>query len=310
MTSLSETETEALVSIVIPTYNRATFLREAIESVRVQTFRQWELIVVDDGSTDDTPTIVSRIADRRIRLVTISHTGSPAKARNAGIAEARADFVAFLDSDDRWLPEKLQQQLPILTEDERARWSYTRFTMIDERGNEMAIPTGPAWRPYSGSILEQLVRIRAAVAISSVIAERSLLDEIGGFDEDPDIVLREDYDLFLRLSAVASVVAVPTTLCQIRDHVARSTRAVHDRFRRAATVYEKCERMTRNPRIRWLCRIQRASHLVGSAKFQIAERAPASARESLREALPLGLLYAGWWLVLLKSLVGALTSRR
>src|ERR1051325_6471809 len=100
-----------VVSIVIPTYNRLDYLVEAIESVRSQTVGDWELVVVDDGSTDGSVARIEAMGDPRIIVVTRAHTGNRAALRNAGVARSRADWIAFLDSDDLWAPDKLATQL-------------------------------------------------------------------------------------------------------------------------------------------------------------------------------------------------------
>ena len=108
-------EREPLVSIVVPTYNRLAYLRQAVQSVFDQTYRQWELIVVDDGSTDGTAAYVASLGGR-VRALTLPRRGGAARARNAGVGAARGAYVAFLDSDDLWLPEKLAIQMAGLRE--------------------------------------------------------------------------------------------------------------------------------------------------------------------------------------------------
>src|SRR3989304_3625158 len=99
--------TEPLISVILPTYNRSTLLGEAVESVRRQSYRHWELVVIDDGSFDDTPTTLAKVEDDRLRILRLDHTDNPARVRNAGLAEARGRFVAFLDDDDLWDHSKL-----------------------------------------------------------------------------------------------------------------------------------------------------------------------------------------------------------
>src|SRR4051812_24472999 len=114
-----------LVSIIIPTYNRAAYLGAAIASVRAQTFADWELIVVDDGSTDETAAMLDELSDPRIRVLRIGHSGSESITRNAGLRLAEGEWVAFLDSDDLWVPEKLERQLAQMVAQPACQWSYT-----------------------------------------------------------------------------------------------------------------------------------------------------------------------------------------
>ncbi len=131
---------EALVSIVIPTFNRARYLREAIDSVLHQTYSHWELIIVDDGSTDETQSNLETLADARVQVVRRPHEGSVARARNVGLERARGRYVAFLDSDDRWMPSKLQLQVTDLATKAGNRWGYTYYEQIGEHGEKVPFP--------------------------------------------------------------------------------------------------------------------------------------------------------------------------
>ncbi|HWG66238.1 MAG TPA: glycosyltransferase family 2 protein, partial [Rhodanobacteraceae bacterium] len=124
------------VSIVLSTYNRLPLLRRSVDSVIAQTFRDWELIVVDDGSTDDTREYLEAIEDPRVRPIWLEH-GGVTWARNAGLRLARGKWVAFHDSDDLWLPEKLEWQLQRVTAHPACRWSYTGYSFIDTNGTPL-----------------------------------------------------------------------------------------------------------------------------------------------------------------------------
>src|SRR6266446_6353562 len=123
--TLSETP---LVTVVIPTWNRLPLLEEAVASVIVQTHSYWELIVVDDGSTDGTADRLRAFGDRRVRVVVLRHIGNIGRLRNIGAAAGSGEFIAFLDSDDVWLPRKLELQIGALR-DSSAGWCYTGFEM-------------------------------------------------------------------------------------------------------------------------------------------------------------------------------------
>ncbi len=240
---------DPLVSVVIPTHNRVRYLRDAVASVREQTFHAWEAWVIDDASTDDTPRFVTELNDPRVRLVAHDRCRNPARLRNAGIARAEAPYVAFLDSDDLWRPAKLEVQLRALSAHPRARWSYTHFARYDEHGS----PLPNTARPRSGWILPDLVAIQVAVAMPTVLAERSLLIEAGGFDE----TLRycEDYDLWFRLGAASEALGLPEALSCVRslaDSYSRNRIAVNESWIRA---YRKLA-ATADPEIRRLCRLR------------------------------------------------------
>ncbi|MDQ3809566.1 MAG: glycosyltransferase, partial [Chloroflexota bacterium] len=174
---------EPVVSVIIPTYNRAAYLREAVASVRAQTYATWELIVVDDGSTDDTWAYLSSLREHRLRVIAQAHCGNPASLRNVGLRAARGEYIAFLDSDDLWAPEKLETQLRDLVAHPDHRWSYSKVRFIDGKSQEIPESRFAPWRPYSGMIFEELLIHEAKIACPTVLTERSLIEEASGFDE-------------------------------------------------------------------------------------------------------------------------------
>ncbi|HIC81091.1 MAG TPA: glycosyltransferase family 2 protein [Kiloniellaceae bacterium] len=134
----SAPEARPLVSVITAAYNAETFIRETIASVRHQTLEDWEMLVADDASGDNTAAIVRDCAatDARVKLVTLQRNGGVAAARNAALAEAKGRFIAFLDSDDLWLPEKLERQVAFMRQRDCAV-SYTAFRRINEDGRQL-----------------------------------------------------------------------------------------------------------------------------------------------------------------------------
>ncbi|MGG3891250.1 glycosyltransferase family 2 protein [Metabacillus fastidiosus] len=128
---------KSLVSIITPAYNASEFISETIDSVKAQTFSNWEMIIVDDCSSDHTREIVRKAVekDKRIKLIELPQNGGPANARNVAINAAKGDFLAFLDSDDLWLPHKLERQLSFMEEHDIA-FSYTMYQMMDQKGEK------------------------------------------------------------------------------------------------------------------------------------------------------------------------------
>lgn len=129
---------ENLVSIVMPAYNCAHYIGETIQSVLVQTYEDWELLIVDDQSTDNTPKVVDEFAtqDDRIRYIELEKNSGVAVARNRGIEEARGNYIAFLDSDDLWKKDKLEKQIRFMQEHQYA-FTFTSYDLIDEAGNKL-----------------------------------------------------------------------------------------------------------------------------------------------------------------------------
>jgi teichuronic acid biosynthesis glycosyltransferase TuaG len=142
--------TSALVSVVMPAYNASDYIRGAVGSVLSQTYASWELVIVDDCSTDDTPHLLDALADadKRIRVFHAPQNGGVAAARNAAIAAARGSHIAFLDSDDGWHPRKLEWQMEHM-EETRARVSYTAYDRVTEQGHLLSQVRPPATVNYA-----------------------------------------------------------------------------------------------------------------------------------------------------------------
>jgi glycosyltransferase involved in cell wall biosynthesis len=250
---------DPLITVIIPTYNRDRLILDAIGSVVAQTWSRWELIVVDDGSTDRTASVLARLDDPRIRVIRSPHSGLAAVARNRGLAQARGTYVAFLDSDDAWLPGKLETQRDALSRARHCRWSYTLFEHMDERGAFLPALSGGPWPARSGWVLEPLVRGTILPMIQTVMAETALLRELGGFDERPDF--REDFHLCARLAAASEAVAVDAPLTRIRHHDGRTTFGLMDVRRWKVRALDHLATTLPDPRIRRVCREQAAAEL-------------------------------------------------
>lgn len=181
------------VSIIIPTFNRAAFLKESIESVFAQSFKDWELVIVDDGSNDSTFEIVESFKDPRINYIRQNNRGVSA-ARNAGVARSTAPLIAFLDSDDLWLPEKLKTQISFFDANPEIAVCQT-----EEIWMRRGVRVNPALKhaKRSGWIFKDCLPL-CIVSPSAVMIRRKVFDELGGFDES--FPACEDYDLWLRTS--------------------------------------------------------------------------------------------------------------
>jgi glycosyltransferase involved in cell wall biosynthesis len=180
------------VSVVIPAYNYARFLPRALASVMAQSLGDFEVVIVDDGSTDETPLVVRPfLADGRVRYHRIAN-GGPSRARNAGIDLARGGRVAFLDADDFWMADKLEKQCARFCREPSLGVVHTRRRLVDEQGLELE------WRepaPRRGMVLEALLTGNF-LCLSSCMVSRQVFDRVGVFDES--LSQAEDYDLWLR----------------------------------------------------------------------------------------------------------------
>ncbi len=202
----------SLVSVIIPCYNAGRFLPQALKSVYAQTYREWEILLVDDGSTDDTPAVASAQGDR-IRYFRQENRGAAA-ARNLGIARARGEFIAFLDADDVWFPAKLETQLRLFFRRPDLGLLYSDCYSINGNGAVTGFYLKRRLSRRRDPAAE--IFIRDYMPNSTVVVRRSCLDLVGPLDES--IILSEDEDLKIRLADRFPVGRVAVPLAWWRQH--------------------------------------------------------------------------------------------
>ncbi|MFM7338418.1 MAG: glycosyltransferase family 2 protein, partial [Actinomycetota bacterium] len=187
-----------LVTVIIPTFNHAQHLRKALDSVVAQTFQDWEVVVVNNHSTDDTVEVVAATNDSRISLVNFHNHGVIGAARNQGLKVARGEFVAFLDSDDVWYPQKLQRCVEQISDGGEFICHGELWINSDKTSRKVF------YGPVENSSYEKLLFRGNCISTSTTFIKTELLRSIDGFDESPEIVTAEDYDLWLRLAATGA----------------------------------------------------------------------------------------------------------
>lgn len=209
-----------LVSVVIPAYNAGPFLGEALDSVFAQGYADLEVIVVDDGSTDNTREVAESYGDR-IRYIRQDNAGASA-ARNRGIREAKGDFVAFLDADDLWVPSKLQKQLELFDQRPELGMVITDCIAFGEWG-EYVPPGDKRERLMVGDICQNIF-LYSGVGTPSVMVRREVFDKVGMFNEN--LPLAEDDNMWIRIAADYPVELIDEVLVRVRDHANRSTKGI------------------------------------------------------------------------------------
>lgn len=193
-----------LISVVIPVYNAEKTIRETIESVLNQTFTDFEIIVINDGSQDATVEIVSSIKDPRLKVFSYPNAGQ-AIARNRGISHAVGEFISFLDADDLWTPDKLEAQLKALKENPQAAVAYSWTNYIDESSKFLR---QGSYVSVSGDVHKNLLVVNFVENGSNPLIRAKALADVGGFDAS--VTPAEDWDMWLRLAARYQFVAVPS----------------------------------------------------------------------------------------------------
>lgn len=213
-----------LVSVVLPSYNRADMVCDALSSVLRQSYRPLEVLVVDDGSTDQTGDVVKRWAEQHASddfavhyLWQENQGGNP--ARNHGISRAQGGFVAFLDSDDLWDPEKLKLQLDIFDRDDNLGAVYCGVRHVDAATGKVLQSTKRSYP--AGDILSQILVRDVTSPTSAYIVKRELFGKVGDFDTT--LQARQDWDMWIRLAAECLIGSLPSALVEYREHTGTRT---------------------------------------------------------------------------------------
>jgi glycosyltransferase involved in cell wall biosynthesis len=199
------------VSVIIPTYNSVQYLTAAIESVLEQTFKDYEILVIDDGSTDNTSEAVKCYGEI-VRYI-YQENGGVSVARNRGIKESKGKYVAFLDADDTWLPNKLERQIETLTCNLEYKFCFSDFLAVSEDLQPLEMKR---LRLENSAISDLLLRGNIVGSICTVICERSLFDSVGGFD--PKLSQCADWDMWVRLATLTDFLFVDEPLVTYRQH--------------------------------------------------------------------------------------------
>jgi glycosyltransferase involved in cell wall biosynthesis len=242
----------SLFSVVITCYNYGEYLESSVQSVLEQTCSDFEIIIIDDGSTDNTPEVVKQYEeDDKIRYIRQTNAGQP-KAKNLGIVESKGEWIAFLDADDIWMPTKLEKQRALFV-DSQVGVVYSRRQWINKDGIEIS---GDERALCRGNILNQIF-IDNFICFSSSVIRRTVLNEAGFFDEN--LPMGIDYDLWVRLAARCKFDYVNEPLVKYRTGHANLSSNTMKRYDNAQKIMDKAlhDPLIRNkfswyvPRLAW-----------------------------------------------------------
>lgn len=199
-----------LISVITPTYNRANYLHEAIDSVLNQSYSNFEHLIIDDGSTDNTEELVAcYLNSQKVRYFYQENQGQSV-ARNKGVTQAKGEFICFLDSDDRWKLHKLKASLAAFEQHPEVDVVYGDYEFIDQHGKKLKLKNMPR---YSGRISKELIKDNC-VSMNTTMVRAKTVKAIGGFSSH--VKVADDYDLWLRLSAKSKFLYLPEVLADYR----------------------------------------------------------------------------------------------
>ena len=224
------------ISVIVPTFNRAHMVTETTDLILNQTFKDFELIVVDNCSSDDTEAVIKGYADERIRYFKHENGGVVAVNRNYGISQAQGEYIAFCDDDDLWLPEKLEKQMLEFEKDSQLGLVCTNAIIFDKTGG-----LGEFFKTKltdSDFTLESLIWSNSVIC-SSVLVKKSVIDDVGLMDVSPEIFTGEDYELWLRISHKYRIKYVDLPLIRYRTHPGGYKKSSVAAIERNRAVYRK-----------------------------------------------------------------------
>lgn len=254
----------SLISVIIPAYNAESFVAKAIDSVLSQTYSRFEVIVVNDGSTDNTETIVKNYSDTRIRLIS-QKNGGLSCARNTGIRSAKGEYLAFLDADDYWMPEKLVKQIELLKQHSEFGFCSTQTRVETPEGlflNHWPCPK------ITASTLRTIFAQNATIAGSGsgVMVKKELQNQAGFFDQS--LTSLEDIDMWMRYAAISEYCCLPETLTVITKRPDSMSRNLATMRNNAIKVLRKNRNLLDQPLQKGFWRFCYASMLCDYSKWE------------------------------------------
>jgi glycosyltransferase involved in cell wall biosynthesis len=187
---------QPMVTIVVPTYNHVNYLKKALESIQAQTYHNYEIVVVDNHSTDGTEDYIKTLQIQNLKYLKIENNGIIARSRNHGVANSTGEYLAFLDSDDFWEPTKLMECIDYMVTREIKALCHGEQWYYETTGKTRNIRYGRT----KIQTMKQLFMHGNCISTSAVIMQKDVFSLAGGFDENPDLVTVEDYDLWLKLA--------------------------------------------------------------------------------------------------------------
>lgn len=221
------------VSVIVPTYNAMSYIAETVASILNQTFTDFELILIDDGSSDGTAQWITQVADPRVKAITQENKGK-AQTCNIGIRLAQGEYLAFLDHDDLWQPTKLEKQVNCLDQDPDAGLVTTWLTIID---GQSKVTSDVMASSVEGQVWQQVIEKNSIHSASIPLIRRRCFETVGMFDET--LFPSEDWDMWIRIAARYTFAVVKEPLTQWRQHANNTSNDAQKMLRAGLSVLEK-----------------------------------------------------------------------
>lgn len=288
-----------LVSVVIATYNMGNYIESAIDSILKQSYQNFELIVVDDGSVDDTEQRMVAYGDNaKIKYIKQENQGQP-KAKNRGLKETTGAYVAFCDADDLWAPNKLELQLPLFKDHPEVGVVYSEVSYIDDKGNPL--DKEQPYERYSGNVTDKLI-LKNFIPFGTAIVKKQCFDEMGLFDEN--LPMGIDWDLWLRFSTRYKIMYTPAKTYIYRIWPGQMSSNYRGRYHHAELIMNKF--ISNNPGVLSKKTINRAWSDTYNSKGMAIAKAEKTIKEPLSNimtALRHDIKYIPAWKSLVKIII-------
>jgi glycosyltransferase involved in cell wall biosynthesis len=289
------------VSVIIPTYNQARYLSAAVRSVLSQTYGDLELIVVNDGSTDNTRQEVAGFSDSRVRYIYQENRGLSA-ARNTGILASAGEYIALLDSDDVWLPRKLELQVEFLDSCSETALVYSDAYLFDDQTGDITGKFLDGKGVFSGKVLRHLLSIQF-IKPSTAVIRRSVFKTVGAFDESIGEV--QDRDMWLRIARQFNIEGIDMPLVKVRSHASNVSKNWERVWEGRALVMNKAARtLALNPNDLKILKRNLSLVYYQHGRYLVLEGRPREGREKLMAGARLSPGRLGIYPYLAVSLVG------
>jgi len=292
--------TRGLVSVIVPVYNREKFVHDALESILAQTYRDIEIVAVNDGSTDGSLEVLQSFQERfpaKVRVLDQSNQGQVV-ARNAAIAESRGEYIAFLDSDDLWLPDKLTKQMPLFVDN--VGLVYCAIYNMDEAGQTLDIT--PCESELRGHAYHRLLTSNGMTG-GSVVLSRAALQAVGVFDVD--LSAAENWDLWIRVSKQFSIDYIDEPLVKYRKHVGNMSKNHGLMMNAIEQILAKhCSCDDESTEKEMACRTARANYAYRQGVFLFSQHKFSESRVFFRQALDFQSDYKDSKMRLLRTFLG------
>lgn len=257
------------VSVLLPVYNGQETLSETIRSILSQTYQDLELIIVNDGSTDQSEQVIKKFSDKRIKYILQKNTGAPAAPRNVAAKASSGDLLALCDQDDVWYPQKLEKQLEAFknaNKDKNIGIIYSRADFIDKNGKKLGVSQMPVAKYLSAIEAHQKLLSGIFITACSALFTKEAYQYSGGFDES--LVGNDEYDLYIKITEKYGILSTTDILCAWRSDPGSLSGNISKMYIENEKIFDKLEKTEKDKNILELARLKNTNRIIVSTLLE------------------------------------------